>query len=350
MIDNQAREILIVDDETLNIRFLAAILAAGAEQTGEDIQVSTASSGEEALAMAISGKPDLILLDVMMPEMNGYEVCQALKSDPATRDIPVIFATAADKEQEKKHGFDLGAVGYITKPFDPDKVIDIVAGLFGSTAQGVAPEASAAPADFPSDMTGIDIDDGLMRTQGNAKLYRQLLIEFRNSKANAGAEIGAALAAGDDENLRRLARGLKGVAGNIGAKELNQAAANMELAVKEGRSDDFRPLSAILLRNFVQVQKTLSRLDEASQSAGPGAAGSLQNPEDIHRAVPLLETLRARLEQNDMDAEALVAPIKDLLAGQEYADDMAKLEDCVGKLDFAGALVSLETLTASTKA
>ena len=98
--------------------------------------------------------------------------------------------------------------------------------------------------------------------------------DLGTSKAGAGARISAALAGGDEENLRRLAHGLKGVAGNIGARDLNQAAANMELAVKQGRRDDYHPLSAILLRNFDQVQKTLSRLADGSASAASGRAGS----------------------------------------------------------------------------
>lgn len=344
-----AHKILIVDDERLNIEFLIAIIEAAAEQTGQNITVVSATSGAEALPMARSGNPDVILLDVRMPGMDGFEACQALKSEPATEQIPILFATAANREQEKARGLALGAAGYIAKPFDPDEVVSAVFSQLGLEAGDRAAPAPPAGTDaaglFPNGMVGIDIEDGLMRTQGNAKLYHQLLIEFHKSKATAGAEIGAALASGDDEKLRRLAHGLKGVAGNIGATKLNQAAANMELAVKEGHRGDFGPLSAILLRNFDQVQNSLSRLEGRSSSAVSGQLGTVQNPEDLRNVRPLLDTLRTRLEQNDMGAEDMVQPIKDLLAGQEYADDMARLEVCVGKLDFAGALVSLETLT-----
>ena len=127
MSDNPARTILIVDDEAININSLTAILDAAGEFLGEDITVVSAYSGAEALPMARSSNPDLILLDVRMPGMDGYEVCRALKSDPATDQIPVIFATAADREHEKMRGLELGAVGYICKPFDPDSIIAAVA-------------------------------------------------------------------------------------------------------------------------------------------------------------------------------------------------------------------------------
>ena len=82
-------------------------------------QVSVASGGKEGLAKAIAEMPDLILLDVMMPEMDGYETCRRLKADPATAQIPVVFLSARAQQSEIQKGRDLGAVGYLVKPFDP---------------------------------------------------------------------------------------------------------------------------------------------------------------------------------------------------------------------------------------
>lgn len=82
-------------------------------------EVVVVSNGEECLAKVNSERPDLILLDAMMPRMDGYETCRRLKADPATRDIPVIFLTAKAQESEIRKGLDLGAVGYLVKPFDP---------------------------------------------------------------------------------------------------------------------------------------------------------------------------------------------------------------------------------------
>ncbi|MFZ5824884.1 MAG: response regulator [Bacillota bacterium] len=82
-------------------------------------QVSVASGGKEGLEKANAVKPDLILLDVMMPEMDGYETCRRLKADPATQRIPVIFLSARAQQAEIQKGKDLGAIGYLVKPFDP---------------------------------------------------------------------------------------------------------------------------------------------------------------------------------------------------------------------------------------
>lgn len=103
--------ILIVDDALDIIRLLSGILI-------DEYRVMVAKSGEKALqrATAEDSKPDLILLDVLMPGMDGYEVCTRLKADPRTQDIPVIFTTIMDEEEDETRGFELGAVDYITKP------------------------------------------------------------------------------------------------------------------------------------------------------------------------------------------------------------------------------------------
>ena len=112
MAENQAT-ILIVDDTPENLSVLGELLQRG-------YRVRAANSGRRALQIARSQPtPDLILLDVMMPEMDGYDVLSQLHADPATRHIPVIFVTAMDGTEDEEHGLDCGAVDYITKPIRP---------------------------------------------------------------------------------------------------------------------------------------------------------------------------------------------------------------------------------------
>ena len=108
-------KVLIVDDEALNIEFLQTLLS-------EEINVIFATSGEDALAIVKANRPDMILLDIMMPGMDGYEVCKRLKGDELTKDIPVIFVTAKEGPEEEARGLQLGAIDYITKPFNPEIV------------------------------------------------------------------------------------------------------------------------------------------------------------------------------------------------------------------------------------
>jgi len=103
--------ILVVDDTPLNISVITGALK-------DNYRTKVATSGARALAIAAADeKPDLILLDVMMPEMDGYEVCSRLKADPMTREIPVIFLTAQTEAEDEMRGFQVGAVDYVHKPF-----------------------------------------------------------------------------------------------------------------------------------------------------------------------------------------------------------------------------------------
>ncbi len=107
--------ILVVDDTPDNITLLSSLLKG-------QYRLKVATSGEKALEIAESGEPDLILLDIMMPGMDGYEVCRRLKADARMREMPVIFLSALNETMDKVKAFSMGGVDYITKPFEPDEV------------------------------------------------------------------------------------------------------------------------------------------------------------------------------------------------------------------------------------
>ena len=110
MTHTQQPMVLIVDDAHLNVRILA--------QSLESLyRIKVANNGEEALKIALREQPDLILLDIMMPKMDGFEVCRKLKENTSTRKIPVIFVTTLNAEADEEQGLNLGAIDYITKPF-----------------------------------------------------------------------------------------------------------------------------------------------------------------------------------------------------------------------------------------
>ena len=117
--------ILIVDDEPINITLLAGILK-------ETYKVKMAKDGERAMKIANTvPAPDLILLDVMMPGMDGYEVCRRLKDDAATKTIPVVFVTGLTNEEEQARGLEMGADGYLGKPVDAVAVLNMVEEIVG---------------------------------------------------------------------------------------------------------------------------------------------------------------------------------------------------------------------------
>lgn len=107
--------IMIVDDEIANIEMMAAVLE-------DDYEICFARSGPDALQVAMNARPDLILLDIVMPGMDGHAVCRQLKRDPVLCAIPVIFTTGLDEPEDEERGFEAGAVDYVTKPIQPIKL------------------------------------------------------------------------------------------------------------------------------------------------------------------------------------------------------------------------------------
>src|SRR6266852_7267900 len=127
-----ARRILIVDDEPNIVESLEFLMR------GSDYEVRVARNGDEALRRAESFRPDLVLLDVMMPQRSGFEVCQKIRENPALRNVKIIMLTAKGRDVEKEKGLDLGANAYVTKPFSTKE--------FRKTVRALLPGSeSAAP-------------------------------------------------------------------------------------------------------------------------------------------------------------------------------------------------------------
>lgn len=118
------KKILVVDDES-SLR----LLVVGTLQA-YDYQVFKAENGYEALEIARSERPDLVLLDVAMPEMDGFEVCRRLKADPVTKDVVVVMLTVLAQEADRKRGLEAGADAYLTKPFSPTVLLSKVKEIF----------------------------------------------------------------------------------------------------------------------------------------------------------------------------------------------------------------------------
>ena len=115
-----APRILIVDDDPVIVRLLQINFRL------EGYEVDTASRGEDALEKVRANRPDVVILDVMMPGIDGWEVCRQLKENPAVRHIPVIFLSARAQDEDRQRGYALGVDEYVTKPFDPAHLVELV--------------------------------------------------------------------------------------------------------------------------------------------------------------------------------------------------------------------------------
>ncbi len=122
-------KVLIVDDEIDSLKLIGLLLES------KGYQIVAAQNGERAIEKALQEPPDLVILDVMMPGMSGYEVCRRLRTDPRTATIPILMFTAKTQVMDKVIGFEAGADEYLTKPIQPAELLDRVEMLLSSTAE-----------------------------------------------------------------------------------------------------------------------------------------------------------------------------------------------------------------------
>lgn len=121
---SDAKKIVVVDDDEHILRSLAQYLEL------EEFSVRTASGGAEALALVEADKPDLVVLDVMMPEMDGFEVLENLRRKPETEKLPVIMLTARDQHGDVLKGYQMGVSSYMVKPFNLDELVEVINQVF----------------------------------------------------------------------------------------------------------------------------------------------------------------------------------------------------------------------------
>ena len=120
-----SKQVLICDDDPVILRLLQVNL----ELEGYDVLM--AGHGEEAVALATREHPDLVILDIMMPKLDGYQTCERLKADDSTNGIPVVFLSAKAQQADIDRGKEFGVADYLTKPFDPNDLIEVVQRLIG---------------------------------------------------------------------------------------------------------------------------------------------------------------------------------------------------------------------------
>jgi DNA-binding response OmpR family regulator len=123
-----SKKILIVDDE---VHIRALLEQALEDLEDEGVEIFLAREGEEGLRVAKEEKPDLVFLDIMMPKKNGYEVCEEIKGDPELKDIYIIMLTAKGQAADRARGDEVKANEYITKPFNPDEILQKASDILG---------------------------------------------------------------------------------------------------------------------------------------------------------------------------------------------------------------------------
>lgn len=315
--------ILLAEDNEINQQVACELLE------GVGLIVDVAENGRIAVEMANAKPYDLILMDIQMPEMDGLEATASLRADEKFNDLPIVAMTAhamaGDREKSLAHGMN----DHITKPIDPSELYEVLSRLIPDGEREPAPEKPKAVQEevgLPDEIAGIDIQSGLMRVNNNRKLYRELLVKVHDNYSQSGEEVETLIANGQHDDAQILAHTIKGLAGNIGAGELQEAAAVVEGALKKGESasdDDLK-----------RFKSSLSALIEAL--APIAAEDALKQEEEIGGEAVDYATLRdatARLqEQVKARKPKLCAPIIEEMNGYDWPEDLGEEVLKLGKL------------------
>ena len=393
--------ILLVEDNEINQQVASEILK------GAGLEVTLANNGQEAVLAVKQGKFDAVLMDIQMPVMDGYEatrkICEwqlkahsskleAEASDitetgdqkteskgqtshlqPPTSNLPIIAMTAHAMTGDREKSLQAGMVDHVAKPIDPDQLFTTLQKWIlplsnqdaipsaalesaGSGQGAVSKDALAAEPvktddDLPETLQGFDIEQGLKRMQGNRKLYRKLLLDFASNYGNAADEIHQALTSDDINQVHSLVHNIKGLAGNLSATGLQNAATAMDSSVKKALSGEDQALKD-LIPLFAEVKtaieealascQTLARSDDKkSGSTTPGPSVTL--PSDL--ASETAEQLQTAADMGDIsNLKSIAEGLRSKSAS--YAVFSDKITRMAENFDFEGILKLVDELNA----
>ncbi len=341
-VDDKVRgaHLLLVDDNEINQQVAKELL----NKIG--IQVSVAGNGREAIEAVKQTAFDGILMDLQMPVMGGLEATKILRQQRLFADKPIIAMTANVMAGDREACMAAGMNDHIGKPIEIEELLAtlnrwVVAAqpqvmeASGDAAAGASHDEAADA--LPAALPGVDMALGLRRMAGDRQLYAKVLDKFCDSQADVVAQIEAALAAGDREGAVRIAHTLKGLAGNIGAVGLQEAALVLERTLRE--SGD-----ALLPECYQHLEAQLSPLLDAlhavclqRQVARPAAEASEVCQAQMQKDLSRLQTL---LEEDDAEAVQQLRTIR----ANDPSLPLEPVERALAIYDFEAALSELQAL------
>lgn len=337
--------VLLVEDNEINQQVADEILS------GAGLKVTIAGNGQEALDLVQANDFDVVLMDVQMPVMDGYTATREIRKweggarNPSRSPIPIIAMTAHAMTGDHEKSIAAGMNDHITKPIDPVQLFGTLVkwishreetpkkiedSTTSTSAQVIKP--SQPEQTLPDSLPEFDLDEGLKRLMGNRDLYRMLLVDFASQYAPAADKIRTALDTGDFEQAHQLVHAIKGVAGNLAAKELHQHSAALEKLVKNANAAN-PPPAEDLKRSYEAFRETLNWATDAAASlmvsetvpAIPVETTLGPLPPDLAREA----TTRLRQATEIGDVSELTAICSELVAKSEtfapYAIEVTRL-------------------------
>ncbi|MCB5183984.1 response regulator [Methylobacillus gramineus] len=335
--DLSGMRLLVVEDNDINQQIASELL----QSVGAVVDI--ADNGQVALDKLIATPAgyDVVLMDLQMPVMDGYAATTAIRSDARFDHLPVIAMTAHATLEERQRCIDLGMAGHITKPIDPDLLYQTLSYLHPHKQGDTSLMVSETGGYSLLEIQGFNVSDALRRVAGNQELYIRLLKQFAATQANVAVEIRQALEEGRTEDGVRLAHNLKGVASNLGAMALAEAAAELERSLRETVGVE---LAVDLLESTLAdaIEALAPVLGQHQQHVIPLQTVSKQHGNAVLQQINQYLEARDASVQDYIEAER--ATLKAILPHQQHQ----KLTELISFYDFDAALLLLKPLLATT--
>ncbi|MCP4719889.1 MAG: response regulator [Desulfobacteraceae bacterium] len=338
--------ILLVEDNEINQQLALEIL----KQAG--LCVTIASNGVEAVEAVDKTPYDLVLMDIEMPFMDGYQATEAIRAKTGFETLPILAVTAHAMASYKEKCIQCGMSDYLTKPIDQRD-------LFAKLIKWIPPgkrepvesqdEASSSPNGFfLPELEGFDIQAALERANQDHFLLARLLCQFKTKYQGADQEIQGLIKHNDLSQAGELSHAIKGVAGNLGATHLYQAATDLDLSLKNGSAPDWERQKKLAdftheLNRALDVISILETSKETTEMT-PGEP-DISAPVDLVACLEYAKRLDGLLLENDAGAVAVAQSLGQMTSKSKIQPLAQILLDLVEVYDFDGARDKLATLT-----
>ncbi|MBF0551314.1 MAG: response regulator [Deltaproteobacteria bacterium] len=306
----EGARVLLVEDNEINQQIAIEIM----EEAG--LVVDLAKDGRKAINALANTDYDLILMDVQMPIMGGYEATHLIRQDDRFKELPIVAMTAHAMSGAKEECLAAGMNDYVSKPIDPAQLFATLMRWIKPGLRGVSGEAKTkserlekqdTTVEFPDTLPGIDLKAGLYRLNGNTRLLRQLICDFAGKYASVTEEIRRMITFDELEDAERLAHTVKGIAGNISAHGVHLAASKLEMGIKNKSEQDYDQMLADLDLSMQPVLESAGVLEQ-SKDATPS------HPDlnvDQEKTSPILIEQARLLEKFNPDAERYLEALKE---------------------------------------
>jgi PAS domain S-box-containing protein len=332
--------VLLVEDNDMNQQIATELLRSAG------VRAIIASNGREAIERLEEpgARYDMVLMDIQMPEMDGYEASRRIRSQERFADLPIIAMTAHALLEEQQKATAVGMNDYISKPIDPDAMFETLRRYYRRSPEpqgsAEAPATRAMMQESIPDIAGIDIAGALRRVVGNEALLIELLRRYAEEQEGSADRIREAWRKGDKALAERLAHTLRGVSGNIGASEVQEAAAELECPF--GDDYDERRAEEMLGRLTLVLGSTVSRIRSALGDRPAKRENVSLGTIVVQASADVMERLMRYIEEGDCEAAEYLGKESDQVAARLGPDDFGKIEAALRIYDFPAARLVLQ--------